>query len=150
MLPLLFIMTAPIASWAAGEPAASSVSTPAADLAHTTSLAITLLKVFGALIVVVGLMVVVSFWLRKMGLSRTGSRQGTLINVLDTKMIASKKYISVVRIGEETVALGVTDQQITLLTNLDNKTIPLPDSPSNNVGQTSFASLLGKIVRGEK
>ena len=43
------------------------------------------------------------------------------IRVLTTKPIAPQKYISLVEIGGEVLALGVTPQQITFLTKVENK-----------------------------
>lgn len=43
------------------------------------------------------------------------------IRVLTSKLIAPQKYISLVEIGGEVLALGVTAQQITFLTKIENK-----------------------------
>jgi flagellar biogenesis protein FliO len=43
------------------------------------------------------------------------------IRVLTTKLIAPQKYVSLVEIGGEVLALGVTPQQITFLTKVENK-----------------------------
>jgi flagellar biogenesis protein FliO len=133
---------------AADGPAANSVTTPVLDLAETASLAMTMLKVFGALLLTVGLMLLIAAWIRKLGLGRAGLNQGRLINVLDTKMIAPKKYLAVVRIGGKTLAIGVTDQQITLLSALEADDVPAaasggPERPP----QATFAALLGKMMK---
>lgn len=125
----------------------NSVTTPVLDLAQTTSLAMTMMKVFGALLLTVGLMLLIAVWLRKLGLSRAGLRQGTLINILDTKMIAPKKYVAVVRIAEKTLALGITDQQITLLSPLEGGDITGPDIDKEERRQPTFSSLLGKAIK---
>ena len=43
------------------------------------------------------------------------------IRVLTSKLIAPQKYVSLVEIGGEVLALGVTPQQITFLTKVENK-----------------------------
>ena len=43
------------------------------------------------------------------------------IRVLTSKLIAPQKYVSLVEIGGELLALGVTPQQITFLTKVENK-----------------------------
>ena len=137
-----------IPALAADEPPVSpSVTTPVLDLAQTTSLAMTMLKVFGALLLTVGIMLLIAVWLRKLGLSRAGLRQGTLINILDTKMIAPKKYVAVVRIADKTLALGITDQQITLLSPLESCDIPGPDNGKEERRQPTFSALLGKAIK---
>ncbi len=49
----------------------------------------------------------------------TGSDTG--IRVLTSKLIAPQKYVSLVEIGGEVLALGVSAQQITFLTKIENK-----------------------------
>jgi len=144
---LLALPFSVIPAWAAEESAKNSVTEPVLDLAQTTSLALTLMKVFGALILTVGIMLLLAVWLRKLGLSRAGLRQGTLISIIDTKMIAPKKYVAVVQVADETLALGITDQQITMLTRLETSAIQAQESPAGRPQQTSFASLLGKVVK---
>jgi flagellar biogenesis protein FliO len=43
------------------------------------------------------------------------------IRVLTSKLIAPQKYVSLVEIGGEVLALGVTPQQITFLTKVEDK-----------------------------
>ena len=43
------------------------------------------------------------------------------IKVLASKLIAPQKYVSLVEIGGEVLALGVSAQQITFLTKIENK-----------------------------
>lgn len=134
-------------AWAAEAAAQNSVTDPVLDLARTTSLALTIMKVMGALLLTVGLMLLLAVWLRKIGLSRAGLRQGTLISILDTKMIAPKKYVAVVQVAEQTLALGITDQQITMLTRLETSATQIQESPKDRPQPTSFATLLGKVGR---
>lgn len=133
--------------WAAEEAARNPVTDPVLDLARTTSLALTIMKVMGALLLTVGLMLLLAVWLRKLGLSRAGLRQGTLISIIDTKMIAPKKYVAVVQVAEQTLALGITDQQITMLTRLETSATQTQESPKGRPQPASFATLLGKVVK---
>ena len=43
------------------------------------------------------------------------------IRILTSKLIAPQKYVSLVEIGGEVLALGVSAQQITFLTKIENK-----------------------------
>lgn len=43
------------------------------------------------------------------------------IRVLTSKLIGPQKYVSLVEIGGEVLALGITAQQITFLTKIENK-----------------------------
>jgi flagellar protein FliO/FliZ len=117
---------------------------------ETISLTTAIFKTLGSLIIVVGLMLLLLFWIRKMGLVRTGSREEGLITVLDSRMLAPKKQVSVLEVAGTYLVVGLAEQQITLLATLaPNERLkeaaqsrqtfpPLPDS---------FASLLNKATQ---
>lgn len=71
------------------------------------------------------------------------------IRVLDRTYLSPKKAIYVIQIGSRALAVGVTDQQITPLTDLDaaetQAAYPTPNAPN---GLPSFANLL-KDVRSK-
>lgn len=104
-------------SWAAGtaDPGISPITPDS-----TASLAKAIVKVAGALTLVVGLMMLTMKIIRKLGMGRSNLATGSLISILDTKMIAPKKYVAVLRIADELVAVGITDQQISLLSHIEN------------------------------
>jgi len=131
----------------AGDTASSPLLTSNEE---TISLTTAIFKTLGSLIIVVGLMLLLLFWIRKMGLVRTGSRDEGLITVLDSRMLAPKKQVSVLEVAGTYLVVGLAEQQITLLATLDpNERLkeaaqsrqtfpPLPDS---------FASLLNKATQ---
>ncbi len=90
-----------------------------ADIRPTPSLAIATLKAFGALAVVLGLLVLFAAALKKLGLSGQSPHGDGLIKVLETRMLAPKKYVAILEIAGQTLAVGITDQQISLLTRLE-------------------------------
>ena len=118
---------------------------------ETLSLTTAIFKTLGALIIVVGLMLLLLFWIRKMGLVRGGFKQQSLITVLDSQMLAPKKQVIVLEVAGAYLVVGLTEQRITLLATLDandrltaaahsRKTLtPLP---------ASFASMLNKASQG--
>lgn len=115
------LLVLPITAWAEEmTPGGTIPPELAADFASSASLAAILFKVAGALILVVGIMVFLFIWLKKMGLTKGGLQQGSLIKLIDSKMIAPKKYVAVVQVGSDLLALGVSDQQITMLHHIEN------------------------------
>ncbi len=105
---------------AGGWPATSAIAEPAGgDLAATGSLALAIAKSFGALILVLGLLLLLAAAIRRLGLSGHAPGDAGLIRVLDTRMIAPKKYVAIIEIADQTVAVGITEQQITLLGQLE-------------------------------
>lgn len=147
-----FVLTLAVAAqtaapvWAQNQ-GGGAVTEPILDLPETGSMVLTLFKVLGSLVLVVGLMVIFAVWLKKMGLARGGLQQGSLIRVIDTKMIAPKKYIAVVQVAEERLALGITDQQITLLTPLAEGEIPPAQPAGQDEVRPPFPSLLRKAAQ---
>ena len=137
----------PQGSWA--ESAATLAETTAlnsgGELASTASLAAVLFKVVGALILVVGIMVFIVMWMKKMGRAKGGLKQGSLVKLIDTKMIAPKKYVAVVQVGNNMLALGVSDQQITMLHQLDKtENLSNSDSQTKRTRNVPFAGFLSK------
>lgn len=143
-----------------GQATVAAPSAPAAEPAagiagagsQTTDLVVAIFKVLGALALVVGLMVLLAFFFRKMGMANSGFRKGSLITVVDTRMIAPKKYVAVLKIGPEYVVVGITDQNISLLNKLEDSdelkslvkdTLDRPAMPL----ASSFASLLQKAAK---
>ncbi|MFA6900790.1 MAG: flagellar biosynthetic protein FliO [Desulfurivibrionaceae bacterium] len=118
---------------------------------ETLSLTTAIFKTLGSLVIVVSLMLLLLFWIRKMGLVRGGARQETLITVLDSQMLAPKKQVSVLEVAGTYLVVGLSEQQISLLATLapndrlteaahSRKTLPpLP---------ASFASMLNKAAQG--
>ena len=98
-----------------------------------------------------GIVLVLLFFFMKV-LKKTHFVRGDLsadlgIRLLATKSIAPQKYISLVEIGGEVLALGVSEAQITLLTKIENKEFvekmvarrPVLSEPSSVLQQISKA-----------
>lgn len=113
------------------------------------SMAITAAKALGALAVVIGLLMLLASALKKLGLSGHAPQGGGLIQVLDTKMLAPKKYVAVLDIAGQTMAVGVSEQQVTLLTKLEPNE-RLQAIARSRPASSRFASLLGKAVKKNK
>jgi flagellar biogenesis protein FliO len=59
--------------------------------------------------------------LKKSGMAKRTLPYNSGIKLLTTQMIAPQKYISLVDIGGDILALGVSEAQITFLTKIENK-----------------------------
>jgi len=59
--------------------------------------------------------------LKRSGVVRSSLPSHSGVRLLTTQWIAPKKYISIVEIGGEILALGVSEAQITFLTRIENK-----------------------------
>ena len=78
--------------------------------------------------------------LKRDGYSPKGTSLRIGIRVLSTKPIAPQKYISLVEIGGEVLALGVSEGQITLLTKVENQGIRGKDT-AHGAGRSEAFSL---------
>jgi flagellar biogenesis protein FliO len=77
-------------------------------------------KVTGSLTLVIGIMLLLFFLFRKIGLNKGLSQSGSLINVLESRLVAPKKYVAIIEIASKCVAVGITDNSMTLLTEIDS------------------------------
>ena len=79
-----------------------------------------MVKMISALALVIALVYGALYMLRRlMGRRLKGSGGTASLEVLETTFVGPHKAISLVRIGQRSVLVGVTDQQITTLTELD-------------------------------
>jgi len=76
-----------------------------------------LFRTLGALLLIVGLIVAVSWGLRRFGGGRFGTarKEGPALNVITTVSLGSRRSLAVVRFGERNLLIGTTAQTVTLL-----------------------------------
>ncbi|MCL5030699.1 MAG: flagellar biosynthetic protein FliO [Bacteroidetes bacterium] len=103
-----------------------------------------IVKALLPLVVIVGLLYGVLLFIKKYGISFKGNKSGSVsINVLSSQMIMPKKFISVVRVEDKLLVLGVSDNSITLLKELEyTGELENPYSPEES--KKSFVELLKK------
>ena len=123
--PTILAMSAGVLALASPGPAAAEALVGGGE---TASLAVAIVKVVVSLAIVIALLVAVVALLRKTGIGQGAVKGGRLINVIETRMIAPKKYVAVVEIGGEVLALGITDQQITPLATLADTAVAAAQS----------------------
>ena len=117
-------------------------------MSANTSLLAAIAKVFGSLLVVVGLMLVLLYFIKRAGIGSGRSRGGSAITVLETRMVAPRKYIAIVEIADKCLALGITEHNINLLADLglEVKASLLGQSADVKSG-SAFAGLLAKSMK---
>ena len=119
----------------------------AATSPETPSLLSAIVKVFGSLLVVVGLMLVLLYFIKRSGLGSGQGRSGSAIAVLETRMVAPKKYIAIVEIADKCLAIGITDHNINLLADLGPEAKSSLASLMPAKPGASFAGLLSKSMK---
>lgn len=113
--------------------------------ASAPELWITLLKSFGMLCVVLALLIAVLWLLRRAYHHSSGGQPG-LIQILASSYVAPKEHIVLVDVLGEKLLLGVTPQQINLLTKISDAKNICAASPSAQEG--IFKSLLRRKLNG--
>jgi flagellar protein FliO/FliZ len=79
-----------------------------------------IVKAFIPLIIIVGLLYGVMLFIKKYGASIKGNKGGLIpIKVLSTQMIMPKKFISIVKVDNKLLVLGVSENSINLLKELE-------------------------------
>ena len=79
-------------------------------------------KMTGALALILGIMFLVVFVLRRFGLVAQGASKG-LIEVVENRAILPKRYISLVRVAGSYFLIGSTEQGITLLGAIEGENL---------------------------
>jgi len=105
-----------------------------------------IIKAIIPLVLIVGMLYGVLFFIKKYGISFKGKKNGSVaINVLSSQMIMPKKYISVVKVDDKLLVLGVSDHSISLLKELDQPE-EINKSYETNDAKINFLDLLKKNI----
>ncbi len=89
-----------------------------------------LVKMVSALLLVLGLILFCAFGARRLLRSRFSRWSNTpMIQVISTAYLGPKKEVSIIEVGKQYLVLGVTPNQISLLTRLDESPIQQETKP---------------------
>ncbi len=114
---------------------------PMVDTAGATS---SILKMVMALVIVI-ICIYAGIWLLKKLTARRhgGNRKAFMLEVLETAYIDPKKSLSLVRVADKSVLIGVTDNQISVLTELDTElTKAAMEAATHGSQGDSFSNML--------
>jgi flagellar biosynthetic protein FliO len=105
-----------------------------------------LLKLVGALILVIGGIYGFLYVLKKMmGTKLSSNKEHRLLEVLETTYIAQKKSVSLIRVADRAVLVGVTEGSITPLAELGNdETSKILNEFAAEKAPSGFKNILGE------
>lgn len=84
-----------------------------------------LVKMISSLLIVLALILLVAYLVRRFLNSRLSRwRSAPMIQLLSTTYLGAKRQISVIEVGQEYLVVGVTPNQISLITKLEHAPIP--------------------------
>lgn len=98
-------------------------------------------------VLVLALTYFVTKWIAKSGAMQSRAKN---IKVIETYKIAPSKYIQIVQIGKKQYAIGVTKEQITFLSELEEDQLEIPEEFGNTVGDTSFKEVMKNMLSNVK
>lgn len=104
-----------------------------------------IIKLFFFLFLILGFFYAVIFYLKKSSNRFTKGLLGTTkINVISTKMLMPKKYVTIIQVFEKYYLLGVSDSSVNLICELDgNNFNELLNANADNMKKNqSFLTLL--------
>lgn len=96
-----------------------SIFWPGQDLTDTSNLTNTqlLLRMLGGMVVVIALMLAV-LYLSKRVLPQLGKNAGKEIKIIETTMLGPRKYLHVIKVANQRLLLGSTNDRINMLAHL--------------------------------
>jgi len=104
-------------------------------------------QVFSALCFIVGLLLLFYWIAKRFFIPWQAANNKSDIEVLETKMILPKKYISIVRVKGKVFAVAISEGSMTLISELDSDSFVSSDKKSDNVRTINFKDQLKKFYK---
>jgi len=103
-----------------------------------------ILKLLFSLTFVIGMIFLTTYLYKRFSLNKLGklNTKGQFLSVLTTLPIGSKKYLSVIKAGEKFLLIGITENSINLISELNDVEI-VEEEKRNN-----FMDILKKAKKG--
>lgn len=109
------------------------------------------LKAAGVLLLIIGLILLIATVLRKLGVHHGPGGRGELLKIIETAPLGPRKYLAVVEAAGEYFLLGVSDQQVNLVSRLENREAVGRALRSRSAGpgggNSGFAAILANLRR---
>lgn len=117
-----------------------------------TSALPSLARIVGALLIVIVCIYAGLYLLKRMTMKRySGNGRHQVLEVLETTGVAPKKAVSLIRVADKSVLVGMTDNSITVLTELDaEQTARITAAYDNEKEADGFGQLLRTVSQRVK
>ncbi len=109
-----------------------------------------LLRVLGALALVLGLFLGGAWLVRNGRFSVFGPSRSARLNLLETRSLGGRQALHVVAYGQERFLIGSTPAGINLLSHLAPPQEGEESAPNPTAGPIPFAQALAQVLRGQK
>jgi len=108
-----------------------------------------IIRLFLSLVLIIGLIYLSLFLLKKSSFGLKKNRAGDLIQVLEKCYISPKKGIFIVKVGSKVLALGVTEAQINLLSEINLNPDSKTDLRDNVVSEKEIRTTFLQKIKGK-
>jgi flagellar protein FliO/FliZ len=131
------------------EPVAEVVADSELSVLPEGDVVMALIKMVSALLIVIGMVYGALFLLRRlMGKNVGRNANSDILEVLQTTCVGQHKAISLVKVANRSVLVGVTDHQVSLLSELNEAQTAeiLASTVTEKTPQETFAGILSKSM----
>jgi len=90
------------------------------------------LKMFGSLILILGLIIFLSYWLKRLRPGTLSSGKAPAMRLVGTLNLAPKRAVALVEISDEWFLVGVGTESVTLISKVEPP--PQQDPPAGDLG----------------
>jgi len=104
-------------------------------------------QVFSALCFIVGILLLFYWIAKRFFIPWQAVNSKGDIEILETKMILPKKYISIVRIKEKVFALAISEGSMDLISELDPKDFNITGHDNNKIKTINFKDHLKRFYK---
>ncbi|MBL1212536.1 MAG: flagellar biosynthetic protein FliO [Ignavibacteriae bacterium] len=105
-----------------------------------------ILKMLGPIVLILGMLYGALVLVRKYSFPLKGKQASTCrINVLNTQMILPKKYVSVIKVDDKMLVLGISENSINLLREMDSVEEEIIEEPVQQPPK-NFLEMLRKNI----
>ena len=99
-----------------------------------------------SLVIIVAIIYLTVFLLRKLSGNRLGGRKGTAIQIIEQTYLAPKKSVCLLKLADRAVLVGITDTNINLLTELEWDSLPQEAIDKSRSLHKSFPGFLNEAA----
>ncbi len=88
-----------------------------------------IIRMVGALAIIMGIIIILA-WITRRWMPKLHSGDDGIIQLRATKMISPKRYVSVVKVGNRNLILGIGEHEITLLGTMEEGELTAGNHPA--------------------
>jgi flagellar protein FliO/FliZ len=119
---------------------------PAEIPSLTESVLPSLSRIAISLVIIIGIIYLTVFLLRKLSGNRLGGKKGTTIQIVEQAYLAPKKSVCLLKLADRAVLVGITDTNINLLTELEWDSLRHEATDKNRNIQKGFPGFLNEAA----